>query len=179
MENITEAEEQRPDIFDKIMHLPVFNIFEPFYKKNKAVLIYLFFGVLATAVSFVTAGISKSILEQAGATKTVISNGSTGTGWVCAVIFAYITNRTWVFHSKVRGAGNIMKEAASFCGGRLFTLGVELLMMWVGYTLLDFNYWIVKITANVVVVILNYVISKLMVFREIKEKNEAADKKAP
>ena len=170
MDNNTELEEQSQDIFDKIMHLPVFNLFEPFYKKNKSVLMYLFFGVLSTAVSFITAGISKSLLEKAGASSWLVDTGSTAISWTCAVIFAYITNRTWVFHSKVRGAKNIMAEAAAFAGGRLFTLGVEMLMMWVGHTLLDFNYWVVKITANVVVMILNYVISKLMVFREVKEK---------
>ena len=54
------------DIFDKIMDWKIFGWFRPFYVKNKEMLLYLFFGVLTTAVSFVTAGISKVLLEQAG-----------------------------------------------------------------------------------------------------------------
>ncbi len=158
-------EENNPDIFDKIMSLPGFRIFEGVYKKNKEILMYLFFGVLTTAVSFVTAGISKHMLEAAGASSGVVSVLSTTISWVCAVTFAYVTNRIWVFHSKVRGFRPILLEACSFYAGRLFTYFVELLMMWVGYTLLEFNYWGTKIVANVVVLILNFVISKLLVFK--------------
>ena len=160
--------QRRPDIFDKIMHLPGLRIFEPFYKKNKEVLMYLFFGVLTTAVSFVTAGVSKHLLEGAGASSDAVSVISTSVSWVCAVTFAYITNRIWVFNSETSGRKGILIEMASFYGGRLFTYFVELFMMWVGYSLLEFNYWAVKITANVVVLILNYVISKLLVFRKKK-----------
>ena len=92
-------------------------------------------------------------------TSTVIS-------WICAVTFAYITNRIWVFESEAEGKKAIISEAASFYGGRIFTLLVEMFMMWLGYSLLSFNYWVTKIVANVVVLILNYVISKLVVFRK-------------
>lgn len=162
-------EAQRPDIFDKLMHLPVLRIFEPFYKKNKEVLMYLFFGVLTTAVSFVTAGISKHILEGWGASSSAVSLVSTVFSWICAVTFAYVTNRIWVFGSQVKGKKGILTEAVSFYGGRVFTLLVEMLMMWVGYTLIGIGYWITKIIANVVVLILNYVISKLLVFRKKTE----------
>ena len=124
------------DIFDKIMDWKIFGWFRPFYVKNKEMLLYLFFGVLTTAVSFVTAGISKVLLEQAGIGRGGVSTTSTVISWICAVTFAYITNRIWVF------------------------------MMWLGYSLLSFNYWVTKIVANVVVLILNYVISKLVVFRK-------------
>ena len=164
--------EKKPDIFDKLMHLPVLNIFEPFYKKNKEVLMYLFFGVLTTAVSFVTAGAAKALLEHLDFGKSAVSNISTVISWICAVTFAYVTNRIWVFDSQTRGAGAIVREMASFYGGRLFTLGVEMLMMWIGYSLLDFNYWVTKIVANVVVLVLNYVISKLIVFRKKKTTEE-------
>ncbi|MCD7773211.1 MAG: GtrA family protein, partial [Ruminococcus sp.] len=95
-----------------------------------------------------------------------VSTASTVFSWICAVTFAYFKNRLWVFNSKAKGAGEITKEAASFYGGRVFTLVVETLMMWLGYSLLQINYWITKIIANVVVLILNYVISKLFVFKK-------------
>ena len=166
------------DIFDKIMDWKIFGWFRPFYVKNKEMLLYLFFGVLTTAVSFVTAGISKvlldimntkniiTLLEQAGIGKGGVSTTSTVISWICAVTFAYITNRIWVFESEAEGKKAIISEAASFYGGRIFTLLVEMFMMWLGYSLLSFNYWVTKIVANVVVLILNYVISKLVVFRK-------------
>ncbi len=79
--------------------------------------------------------------------------------------FAYLTNRAWVFESKAKGSAEIAKEAVSFYGGRVFTLIVEAVMMFVGNKSLGINYWITKIVANVVVLILNYIISKLLVFK--------------
>ena len=106
------------DIFDKIMDWKIFGWFRPFYVKNKEMLLYLFFGVLTTAVSFVTAGISKVLLEQAGIGKGGVSTTSTVISWICAVTFAYITNRIWVFESEAEGKKAIISEAASFYGGR-------------------------------------------------------------
>lgn len=157
------------DIFDKFMACKVFSPLEPFYKKNKEVLMYLFFGVLTTAVSFLTAGISKCLLEGMGAGSGIVSTVSTVFSWVCAVTFAYVTNRIWVFDSDAHGAKSIAAEAASFYGGRVFTLLVEMFMMWLGYTIIKGNYWVTKIIANVVVLVLNYIISKLLVFRKKKQ----------
>lgn len=156
------------DIFDRIMSWGFLKIFEPFYKKNKEMLMYLFFGVLTTVVSFLTAGISKWIFESAGCGKGFVSISSSVISWICAVTFAYITNRIWVFTSNAETKKDILGEAASFYGGRLFTLLVETVMMWIGYSLLSINYWVTKIIANVVVLILNYIISKIFVFKENK-----------
>ena len=90
MSNNTDnnMQEIKPDIFDKIMHLPGLRVFEPLYKKYKEVLLYLFFGVLTTVVSIgsyaffnVTLGINELIAN-------VIS-------LVLAVLFAFFTNRIW------------------------------------------------------------------------------------
>jgi putative flippase GtrA len=159
-------DEKSKDIFDKIMELGIFRPLYPFYKKNKEMLLYLFFGVLTTAVSFVSAGVSKVLLESAGMGKDTVSTVSTVISWVCAVTFAYVTNRIWVFESTVKGAEQIVKEAASFYGGRVFTLLVETFIMWLGYSVAGFGYWITKIAANIIVLILNYVISKLFVFKK-------------
>ena len=135
------------------------------YYKYEEKWLYLFFGVLTTAVSFITAGISKNLLESAGMGKGTVSTLSTVISWICAVTFAYVTNRLWVFESKAKGAKELTAEAASFYGGRVFTLLVEAAMMWLGYSLIGINYWVTKIAANVIVLILNYVISKIFVFR--------------
>ncbi|MBP3793619.1 MAG: GtrA family protein [Ruminococcus sp.] len=133
---------------------------------------YLFFGVMTTLVSFVTAGIAKYLCENAGLGKSAVSNISTVVSWICAVTFAYVTNRIWVFDSKVKGAKGILAEMVSFYGGRVFTLLVEMGMMWLGYSVMGINYWVTKIVANIVVLVLNYVISKLFVFRKNKTDKE-------
>lgn len=161
--------QEKKDIFDRIMGLGFLKVFEPFYKKHKEVLLYLFFGVLTTAVSFLTAGVAKFLLESAGLGKGTVSTASTVISWLFSVLFAYVTNRIWVFDSKASGISSIAREAAEFYGGRLLTLLVEMLIMWLGYYKLGINYWVTKIAANVVVIILNYIISKLVVF---KTRNE-------
>ena len=172
MENTVENNEKK-DIFDRIMGWGFLKIFEPFYKKNKEVLLYLFFGVMTTVVSFITAGISKALLEKMGVGDVWVLNISTVFSWICAVTLAYITNRICVFESTAKGASAIIKEGASFYGWRVFTLLVEDVIMNIGGKLLGINYWVTKIIANVIVIILNYIISKLFVFKEKKEKQSA------
>ena len=140
------------------------------FHKCREVILYLVFGVLTTVVSFATAAIAKWVLEQVGADSGMVSTVSTAFSWICAVTFAYITNRLWVFESKANGKWKIFVEAASFYGGRVTTLLFEMAVMWVGFSWLQFNYWAVKIVANVGILILNYVISKVFVFRDTKEK---------
>ncbi len=142
------------------------------YYKYEEALMYLFFGVLTTAVSFVTAGLSKAGLEAVGFGADPVSLISTVISWICAVTFAYITNKLWVFDSKVTEKKALLSEAVSFYGGRVFTLIVEAVMMWIGYSLIGINYWVTKIAANVVVLILNYVISKIFVFKNKEKTNE-------
>lgn len=166
MEQTSKSTGKKPDIFDRIMSVKIFRPLEPFYKKNKEMLLYLFFGVLTTAVSFVTAGIAKLLMESVGCGKDFVSVASTVFSWICAVTFAYITNRIWVFESYVENIKDLFREAVSFYGGRLFTLLVEAVMMWVGYSLMKMNFWVAKIIANIVVLILNYIISKLIVFKK-------------
>ena len=157
-------------LYDKVFSIGFFKAFLKIPGLEKLLqyemISYLFFGVMTTAVSFVTAGISKHLLESAGLGKAPVSTISTAISWICAVTFAYVTNRIWVFDSNAKGKKGIFAEMVSFYGGRLFTLFVEMGIMWLGYDLMDINYWVTKIFANVVVLILNYVISKLFVFKK-------------
>ena len=84
---------KKKDIFDKIMELPFFRIFEPFYKKYKEILLYLFFGILTMAVSIVSYAICNAVFKINALIANVIS-------WILAVLFAFYTNRIWVFYSK-------------------------------------------------------------------------------
>ena len=143
--------QEKRDIFDRMMALPILNIFEPFYKKNKEVLLYLFFGGLTFNVSM---GINELIAN-------VMS-------WVLAVLFAFATNRVWVFQAPTHTITEFLKQMLSFFGGRVVTLVIEEIILLVFITWLGFNSMVVKVIAQVIVIVLNYVISKFFVFSEKK-----------
>ena len=111
LQEIIKMRKKEKDIFDRIMEIGFLKKLQPFYQKNKEMLLYLFFGVLTTAVSFVTAGLSKALIEQLGFGKGVVSSASTVVSWICAVTFAYVTNRIWVFESSAEGRKEIVSEA--------------------------------------------------------------------
>ena len=82
----------------------------------------------------------------------------------------FITNKIWVFESRTQGLNNFLKEFTSFYAARLFTLIVDISIMYLFVDMLGFNgkfeEFIIKILDNVVVLILNYLLSKLFVFRK-------------
>ena len=147
------------DVFDRIMELPVLRIFNLFYKKNKEILLYLFFGGLTFLVSIISYAFFNI---QIGWNALVANIGS----WILAVAFAYITNRIWVFDSDASTAADFIKEITSFIGGRVATLVIEELILFIFITNLGMNSMLVKIVAQVIVIVLNYVISKLIVFKK-------------
>jgi len=146
------------DIFDKAMELPGLRRFRPVWQKHREVLLYLFFGALTTAVSIGSFALCNRLLAIHELVANVIS-------WVCAVTFAYVTNRVWVFASGEKGAG-ILKEAVSFFGGRLTTLLAEEGLLFVFVTVLSFPALAVKLAAQIFVLVANYFISKFLVFRK-------------
>ena len=89
-----------------------------------------------------------------------------GISWVIAVLFAFFTNRIWVFRAPTKTAGEFLRQMASFYGGRVVTLLIEEALLAVFITWLGFPDMPVKITAQIVVIVLNYVISKLFVFKK-------------
>lgn len=165
MEHQTKEEIKNPDIFDRIMSKGFLKKFEPIYRKYKEMLLYALFGVLTTVVSFITLGIPQELLMAVGLSKDIAVVPSNIISWICAVTFAYITNRIWVFEDTAETKKGIFAEALSFYSGRFVTLIVETFMMWAGVSLLNLNLWLTKIAASIVVFILNYIISKVIVFR--------------
>lgn len=153
------ALEEKKDIFDRIMSLPVLNIFEPFYKKHKEGLLYLFFGGLAFFLSIFLYWFMYSVMHLNELVNNTID-------WIICVAFQFFTNRTWVFDGKVDNTRDFVKQAASFTLGRLFTLVVEDVLLFIFITMLGFAQMPVKLAATFVVIALNYVISKLFVFKE-------------
>ena len=152
-------QEKKKDIFDRIMELPILRIFEPFYQKHREVLLYLFFGFVTTVISVSVYWLGADVLGVDPLIANVFS-------WILAVLVAFLSNRTYVFHAETENREVFLKQILSFYGGRVFTLLVEELILFVGIKLLAFPNLPVKIVAQVVIVILNYVISKLFVFKK-------------
>ena len=148
--------EQR-DFFDKLMTLPILNIFEPFYKKNKEVLLYLLFGFLTTVVSIVSYAVFNVTFEINELVSNVIA-------WIFAVLFAFVTNKIWVFHAPAYTMKEFVKQMLSFFGGRVATLVIEEIILLMFVTFLAFPSISVKLVAQILVIVLNYVISKFFVF---------------
>lgn len=126
--------------------------------KYRDVIPYLFFGVCTTLVNVIVYWICAHSLKAGVMPSTVVA-------WFFAVLFAYVTNRKWVFHSKAHDTKSIIKEMISFFGCRIATGVVDWLCMFVFVNLLSINDVLVKIGANILVIVLNYVASKLFIFK--------------
>lgn len=98
---------------------------------------------------------------------------SNSIAWIVSVVFAYITNKIFVFESKETRLQYIIKEFSSFVGCRIFSGVVELMIIFVMATLAGINDLVVKIVTNVVVIVLNYVCSKLIIFKKKDEPKYA------
>ena len=174
-DNAVNEQERSPDIFDRIMHVKPFSVFEGFYVKNKSMLLYLFFGGLTTLVSIVTFWLAElliktdfniSILGSVYSAKVVLTNAIS---WICAVLFAFFTNRIWVFSSPTDTWRGFFKQMTAFFGGRFATFLLETAILIVFVSALNFNELVIKIFAQLVVLVSNYVISKLIVFKKDKQ----------
>ena len=151
--------EHRPDLFDRIMSWKLFSPIRPFYQKYKEPLLYLFFGGLTF---FLSIGLYWLFAHPLGLTPLVANALS----WVLCVAFAYVTNRTWVFKEKAHDSKGIVREVASFVLGRVATLVLEEAVLWLGISVLGINDIAVKVVAQVLVIVGNYIISKRFVFRK-------------
>ena len=127
--------------------------------KYKEQILYLFFGGCTTVVNIVVFALCSDILHM----ELLVSNFM---AWVLAVCFAYITNKIWVFESKTETLNELVKEIGSFVFARVVTLLIDMLIMYVGVEILFINKMIIKVLANIVVIVANYVFSKLFIFKK-------------
>lgn len=140
---------------------------------NRETILYLVFGGLTTVVNFVVFWLMNRVL---GEDLALFNNAI---AFVAAVIFAYVTNKIFVFESKSWSPQTLRKEIPAFFGARLFSFGLEELLLWISkdvirvgrfsFTLLGFvigGLMIAKVLISVLVVILNYVFSKLYIFKQ-------------
>ena len=129
------------------------------YGKHEEGINYLIFGFLAFVLNYVLYFVFASTLHMHYMAATALS-------WVLTVVFAYWTNRSFVFKSKVKGKEGIWKEFSAFVGARIVTGGMELVIMYVMVDLAGIHNMIAKFVCNVVVIVSNYIFSKLLVFKK-------------
>ena len=129
------------------------------YARYADVIPYLFFGVCTTLVTMAAYWVAAYPLGLSVPVSTVVA-------WVLAVLFAYLTNRRWVFHSEARTTPEILREIASFFSCRLATGLLDLGCMFLFVDVLRWNDLLIKALDNVLVVVLNYVASRLLIFRK-------------
>ena len=141
------------------------------YFKYKEIINYLFFGVVTTIVSLAVKYLLLfTILDAANAIELQVA---VIISWILSCLFAYITNRIWVFESKDE---QIFKEVIKFFVARITTLILEMLIMFVFITALGMNsnMWVIvwTLVAQIVVIIGNYIFSKLLVFKDKKKEEK-------
>ena len=133
------------------------------YLEYKEIINYLVFGVLAMIVNFASYFLFAKVIGIEEVT-------SSGLSWFCSVLFAYITNKLFVFESKTNTAKEFIKEMVSFflarvLSGILCDVGTFALMVKV----LKINDVISKIVTQAMVVVVNYVLSKWVIFKDKKK----------
>ncbi len=126
---------------------------------NRETITYLISGVLTTLVNYVTYVLSTKVFDIDKYISNIIA-------WILAVLFAYVVNDIWVFKSKRNGLISEIIKIIKFFAARVFSLLVEVLGLYVFTTLMNFNDLIVKAMLAVIVIIINYIFSKLFVFNK-------------
>lgn len=155
--------EEKPDhgyhtAFEKLLSLA-----------NHEIVSYVFFGLLTTVVSMVTFYFFNMILGKErflGDKNYLIANALS---WIAAVLFAFITNKLFVFSSRSWKAAVVWKEFAGFISARLFSLLVDMGLMYLFVSAMGMREMIAKLIVQIVIVIINYIFSKLFIFRKQKK----------
>lgn len=127
---------------------------------HRELLIYGVVGALTTAVSWIASFVLKLFLND----QILWQNASINAlSWISAIAFAYPANRKYVFESR---NGNILQECAEFTGSRIATGVLEVGLMSIAVNALNIDFWVSKLIVSIVVVVANYILSKLLVFKE-------------
>ncbi len=141
------------------------------YLKYKEIINYLIVGILTTIVALAVYYISVfTFLNPENSVQLQIANILS---WIAGVTFAYFTNRKFVFESKEK---NKIKEASKFILARVITLFMDMIIMWLGVTILHGNDKIMKLISQVVITISNYIFSKIFVFTRATEEYSKEEK---
>lgn len=134
-----------------------------FFLKYKELILYVFFGGLTTLVNWGSYWVLADVFHVPYLWATAIAQ-------ILSILFAYVTNRVWVFESRAKGFTAVFWEMVRFFGCRGASFVLDLVCMRVGVGGLHVNDKVMKLLSNVIVIIVNYVFSKVFVFRKPREK---------
>lgn len=134
--------------------------------KYRELIMYGIFGVLTTIVNYAVYLLCMAAAGE-NATAPYANTAASCVAWVISVLFAYFTNRRWVFASKAEGFIPRAKECAAFFASRLFSGVIDLAIMYAAADVMGFDGRIVKLLSNVLVIIINYILSKFIVFKKL------------
>ena len=158
IESCYNMKSKKHNFFGKFMALPLLKGLKPIYSEYREILLYLFFGGIAFFLNiFLFVGIDRVFQMN-----ELVNNAIC---WVICVLFQFITNRTWVFEGCTDTFCDLAGQFLSFVGGRVFTLILEEVILAVFITWMGLNSLFIKLCAQIVVIVLNYLISKFWVFK--------------
>jgi len=134
------------------------------YTQNKEIINYLIFGILTTIVNLITYyTLTLTIFNATSPNELQITNLIS---WITSVSFAYITNKIYVFNYHNQ---NLIQEIIKFYTSRLTTLLLDIILMHIFVTKLNLNDKIIKLIVAIIIIIINYITSKILVFKNNKE----------
>ena len=126
--------------------------------KYQSFILYCMFGLLTTLINICIYIILYEYIHIANILSNIIA-------WFFSVTFAFVTNKIYVFKSKLLNLKNVFIEFFRFLIARIATGGVDLIIMYIGVDILKRSTLIIKIGSNILVIILNYILSRLIVFK--------------
>ncbi len=141
-------------IFDFIKN----NRFLELFRRYKHIILYLFFGVVSTIVNILIFALCNRIFGFNYQIANIIS-------WIFAVAVAYVTNKIWVFESREKSKSENIREAIYFYFFRIVSLLMEMFCLYLLIDVFDIDEIVSKIVSNTLVVVANYVFSKLIIFK--------------
>ncbi len=137
----------------------LYNKLVALFEKYRETILYLVFGGLTTIINIG----SYWLLTGVFAVDFMVANAL---AWLISVLFAFVTNKLFVFDSKSLAAALVLKEFVLFVGARLFSGALDMGIMYLFVDILRFNDMVVKVLSNIMVIVVNYILSKLIIFRK-------------
>lgn len=129
------------------------------FEKYKSIILYGFFGVLTTVINIASYFVCYNILKIPNVISTIVA-------WVLGVVFAFVTNKLFVFDSKSFEKNIILHEIITFFGCRVLTGVLDVGIMWIAVDIMNWNSILWKVISNILVIIANYIASKLVIFKK-------------
>ena len=127
------------------------------FLKYRSIIMYIFFGGCTTIINLATYYLFHNVLSISNVPATIIA-------WLLAVIFAFVTNKLWVFDSKSWEKNVLLHELWTFFAARIATGIFDVVIMYLAVDVMNMNSTIWKLISNIIVIILNYIASKLVIF---------------